>query len=101
MAEAINNNNCQQGTINPSENNISDMGAQRLAEAIDNINCQLGTLDLSLNNISAQHLAEAMKDNNCQQCTLNLSVNQNIRKAGKLKAHNLPSNGQSKFKLIN
>ena len=105
LAEAIDNdNNCQLRTLNLSENNISDIGAQRLADAINNIHCQLGTLDLSLNNISAigaQHLAEAMKDNNCQLRTLNLSVNQNIRKAGKLKAHNLPSNSQSKFKLIN
>ena len=105
LAEAIDNdNNCQLRTLNLSENNISDIGAQHLAEAINNIHCQLGTLDLSLNNISAigaQHLAEAMKDNNCQLRTLNLSVNQNIRKAGKLKAHNLPSNSQSKFKLIN
>ena len=101
LAEAIDNdNNCQLRTLNLSENNISDIGAQRLAEAINNIHCQLGTLDLSLNNIShigAQHLAEAMKDNNCQLRTLNLSVNQNIRKADKLKAHNLPSNSQSKL----
>ena len=105
LAEAIDNdNNCQLRTLNLSENNISDIGAQRLADAINNIHCQLGTLDLSLNNISAigaQHLAEAMEDNNFQLRTLNLSVNQNIRKAGKLKAHNLPSNSQSKLKLIN
>ena len=103
LAEVIKNINCQLHTLDLSGNNTSDTGAQHLAEAINNINCQLRALDLSENNISAigaQHLAEAMKDNNCLLRTLNLSVNQHTKKAGKLEAHNLESNSQSKFKLI-
>ena len=103
LAEVIKNINCQLHTLDLSGNNTSDTGAQHLAEAINNINCQLRVLDLSENNISAigaQHLAEAMKDNNCLLRTLNLSVNQHTKKAGKLEAHNLESNSQSKFKLI-
>ena len=103
LAEVIKNINCQLHTLDLSGNNTSDTGAQHLAEAINNINCQLRALDLSENNISAigaQHLAKAMKDNNCLLRTLNLSVNQRTKKAGKLEAHNLESNSQSKFKLI-
>ena len=98
MAEAINNNNCQLDTLDLSQNNISDIGAQHLVEAINNNNnCLLHTLDLSQNNLSdigVQHLAEAINNNNYQLHMLDLTKNNILDIGAQLWAEAINNNCQ-------